>query len=157
MDIIIRQYDLEHELSLSERTKLHRVLITYLSRCRAPNVTDYELTNLTVHAAMQVIFKLQENPDLQEAVIAQEASSLDTHKMRYRLCRTIVRALDVYWRDVRPNFMPNSGLSRRKICFHNAYGDLCFFYTHCFLSIAMATKTSVCDKFPTQKCIERNS
>ena len=28
--------------------------------------------------------------------------------------------------------MPNSGLSRKKICFHNAYGDLCFFYTHCF-------------------------
>ena len=81
---------------------------------------------------MQVIFKLQENPDLQEAVIALEASSLDTNKKRYRLCRTIVRALDVYWRDVRPNFMPNSGLSRKKICFHNAYGDLCFFYTHCF-------------------------
>ena len=61
------------------------MLITYLSRCQAPNVTDYELTNLTVHAVMQVIFELQENPDLKEAVIALEASSLDTNKKRYRL------------------------------------------------------------------------
>ncbi len=52
LDLLTHKYDLENTLTLTERTRLHRFLLTYLLQVKNPPCTDYEANNMTAHAAI---------------------------------------------------------------------------------------------------------
>ena len=131
LDMLIHQFDLEGTLTLNERTRLYRCLVTYLVKAKSPPCTEYEVSNMTVHAAIQVIHR--STYDRSEFLpLRLERYDGDVEKNLHMVDRRVIRSLEVYWLEVRPNFLPQEGLSKKKISFINGTGHVCYLYSQFF-------------------------
>ncbi len=99
LDLLILKYDLESALTLSERTRLHRFLLTYLLQVKNPPCTEYEVNNMTVHAAIQVIHRA--TYDTTEILpLRLERYDGDLEKNLHMVDKRVIRSLEVYWLEV---------------------------------------------------------
>ncbi len=123
LDMLIRQCDLEKCLTLNERTRLHRFLLIYLVKVKTQPCTEYKVSNLTAHAAIQVIHRST----------YLERYDGDVEKNLLMVNKRVV-SLEIYWFEVRPNFLPKEGLCKKKVSFINPTGSVCFFHSRFFFT-----------------------
>ncbi len=131
LDMLLHQYDLENTLTLTERTRLHRFLVTYLIKVQNPPCTDYEVNNMTVYVAIQVIHRATYKKS-ELLTLCLERYDGDLEKSAHIIDARVIRSLQAYWFEVRPNFLPKEGLSKKKVSFISPNGSVCYLYSRFF-------------------------
>ncbi len=86
---------------------------------------------MTVHGAIQVIHR--STYDRSEFLPPRlERYDGDVEKNLHMVDRRVIRSLEVYWLEVRPNFLLQEGLSKKKSSFINGTGHVCYLYSQFF-------------------------
>ncbi len=80
-----------------------------------------------MHAAIQVIHRAT-HENCQLLTLCLERYDGDLEKSAHIIDTRVIRSLQVYWLEVRPNFLPKEGLSKKKVTFISPNGSVCYLY-----------------------------
>ena len=125
-------YENNGQLTIKERAQPYRAIKAYLMTFHKPSLTEFEISNLTVHSVIQIIYAPNKNPAPEQLVLEAEQRVFQVDKKLHYISKDIEKTLEVYWTIVRLSFISVKGFSNRIFFFLNPTGEKGFITTEAF-------------------------
>lgn len=104
------------ELSLNERTRFQRCLVTCLLNCIKPAASLNEIENMTVYTVVEALFMAKSAGGFERIPIRLvQCDKTESTETEHYLAPVHVKSLEIYWKDVRPNFLPEKPVDKKKL------------------------------------------
>lgn len=110
------------DLVHSQRVQLFRAIIAVMVTCSAPTMLEKEVLCFSVHAFAQAVVdagQAEADPEQQTIAVSLESSQGAVTRVEHEIPIWIVPGLKLYFLEVRPHFMPATGISKWRRRFVN--------------------------------------